>query len=160
MRRRLIVHEKRFPLFYTTYFIEGRVFFRIFTFYIVFDLCLNWLFSTRVCDDRKYVCGRRLYSCINTRKFKRLVRVIITSLPEIKKCHGRGASFATHLRTMKVYNTQPVSFTIKVFSLIFFFGLLKCSLVLHNQPCAYAMHSLKHVFLYDRTFIYRESEDY
>ena len=36
-----------------------------------------------------------------------------------KKRHGHGASFATHLRTMKVYNTQPVSFTIKVFLLVF-----------------------------------------
>ena len=32
----------------------------------------NWLFSTRVSDDRKYVCSRRLYACINTRKFKGL----------------------------------------------------------------------------------------
>ena len=31
----------------------------------------NW-FSTCVSDDRKYVCGRRLYACINTRKFKGL----------------------------------------------------------------------------------------
>ena len=29
-------------------------------------LFLNW-FSTLVSDDRKYVCGRRLYACINTR---------------------------------------------------------------------------------------------
>ena len=43
---------------FTTYF-DGRVFFRIFTFYILFDD------STRVSDDRKYVCGRRLYACIN-----------------------------------------------------------------------------------------------
>ena len=35
-----------------------------FTFHILFDdLFLNW-FSTHVSDDRKYVCGRRLYACI------------------------------------------------------------------------------------------------
>ena len=36
-------------------------------------------------EDRKYVCGRRLYACINTRKFKGLDSREITSLPEIKK---------------------------------------------------------------------------
>ena len=40
---------------------------------------------TRVSDDRKYVCGRRLYACINTRKFKGLDSREITPLPEIKK---------------------------------------------------------------------------
>ena len=39
MRRRLILYETGFPLqtFFTSYFIDGRVFLRIFTFYIVFD---------------------------------------------------------------------------------------------------------------------------
>ena len=39
MKRRLILHEKLFPRykFFTSYLIDGRVFFRIFTFYIVFD---------------------------------------------------------------------------------------------------------------------------
>ena len=60
--------------FLTSYFID------VDTFY----LFLNW-FSTRVSDDRKYVCGRRLYACINTRKFKGLDSREITSLPEIKK---------------------------------------------------------------------------
>ena len=60
--------------FFTSYFID------VDTFY----LFLNW-FSTRVSDDRKYVCGRRLYACINTRKFKGLDSREITSLPEIKK---------------------------------------------------------------------------
>ena len=46
-------------MFFTSYFID------VDTFY----LFLNW-FSTRVSDDRKYVCGRRLYACINTRTFK------------------------------------------------------------------------------------------
>ena len=64
-----------------------RVFFRMFTFY----LFLNWL-STRVSEDQKYVCGRRLYARINTKKFKGLDSWEITSLPEIKKviymaCH-------------------------------------------------------------------------
>ena len=42
-------------------------YFWIFTFY----LFLNWL-STTVTDDRKYVCGRRLYACVNARTFKGL----------------------------------------------------------------------------------------
>ena len=61
---------------------------KVFTSYFIdvdtFYLFLNW-FSTRVSDDRKYVCGRRLYACINTRKFKGLDSRQITSLPEIKK---------------------------------------------------------------------------
>ena len=68
-----MLRETGFTLFFTSYFIDGRVFFRIFTFYIVFDdLFVNWLFSTRVSDDQKYVCSRRLYASINTRKFKDL----------------------------------------------------------------------------------------
>ena len=55
-------------------FYRRRVFFRIFT----FCLFLNW-FNTRVSDDRKDVCGRRLYACINTRKFKGLDSREITS---------------------------------------------------------------------------------
>ena len=49
MWRRLILHETGFPRvkFFTSYFIDGRVFFRIFAFYMVFD---------------------DLYACINTRK--------------------------------------------------------------------------------------------
>ena len=48
-----------------------------------FYLLLN-CFSTPVSDDQKYVCGRRLYACINTRKFRGLDSIEITSLPEIK----------------------------------------------------------------------------
>ena len=49
MWRRLILHETGFPSvkFFTFSFIDGRIFFRIFAFYIVFD---------------------DLYACINTRK--------------------------------------------------------------------------------------------
>ena len=74
--RRLILHETGFTgqRFFTSYFIEGDTFY----------LFLNWL-STRVSDDRKYVCGRRLYACINTRKFQGLDSRQFTSLPGIKK---------------------------------------------------------------------------
>ena len=61
-------------MFSTSYFID------IDTFY----LFLNW-FSTNVSDDWKYVCGRRLYACINTEKFKGLDSREITSLPDIEK---------------------------------------------------------------------------
>ena len=71
MRRRLIIHETGFTResFFTP-------FFWIFNFY----LFLNW-FSTRFSDDFKYLCGRRLYVCINTRKFKGLDSREITLLP-------------------------------------------------------------------------------
>ena len=76
IRRRLTLHETAFTRwrFFTSYFID------VDTFY----LFLNWV-STRVSDDRKYVCGRRLYACIDTRKFKGLDSRQITSLPVIKK---------------------------------------------------------------------------
>ena len=76
MRRRSTLHETAFTRwrFFTSYFID------VDTFY----LFLNWV-STRVSDDRKYVCGRRLYACINTQKFKGFDSRQITSLPEIKK---------------------------------------------------------------------------
>ena len=82
MRRRLILHETGFIRWrvFTSFFYWRGVFFRISTFY----LFLNW-FSTRVSDDRKYVCGRRLYVCINSQKFRGLDSRKITSLPEIKK---------------------------------------------------------------------------
>ena len=48
-------------------------------------LLISEFYSTRVSDDRKYVCGRRLYARINTRKFKGLDSREITSLLEIKK---------------------------------------------------------------------------
>ena len=67
--------------FFTSYFID------VDTFY----LFLNW-FSMLVTDDRKYVCCRRLYACINTRKFKGLDSGEITSLPG-KKSDLRGTSF-------------------------------------------------------------------
>ena len=46
----------------------------------IYFFFLNWL-STRVSDDRKYVCGRRLYVCINTWKFRGLNSREIMSLP-------------------------------------------------------------------------------
>ena len=126
MRRRLILHETGFTRwrFLTSYFIDVDSFY----------LFLNW-FSTLVSDDRKYVCGRRLYACINTRKFKGLDSREITSLPEIKKViymarhfnHRRkqtACSSQDHLHSMKVYNTrlsqfcqlrQLISKTVKIF---------------------------------------------
>ena len=46
---------------FTSYFID------VYTFYLFLKR-----FSTRVSDDQKYLCGRRLYACIYTRKFKGL----------------------------------------------------------------------------------------
>ena len=69
--------------FFTSYFIDVDV--------DTFYLFLNW-FSMLVSDDRKYVCCRRLYACINTRKCKGLDSGEITSLPG-KKSYLRGTSF-------------------------------------------------------------------
>ena len=75
---------------FTSYFIAGWEFFRIFTFYMVFDdLFLNW-FSMHVSNNRKYVCGRRLYACINRQKFKCLDLREITSLRKVKKHYLHG----------------------------------------------------------------------
>ena len=76
MRRRLILHETAFTRwrFFTSYFIYVDAFY----------LFLNW-FSTRVSDDRKYVCGRGQNERTNTRKFKGLDSREISSLPAIKK---------------------------------------------------------------------------
>ena len=56
----------------------------------------GYWFSTRVSDNRKFVCGRRLYACINTRKFKGLDSREIKSLPGIKKVIYMGRHFNHH----------------------------------------------------------------
>ena len=48
---------------------------KVFYFYVIdcetFYLFLNW-FSSCVSDAQKYVCGRKLYACVYTRRFKDL----------------------------------------------------------------------------------------
>ena len=83
MTRRLILYTKQnFTAkgFFTFCFMD------VDTFY----LFLNW-FSTRVSDNRKYVCGRKLYACINTRKLKGLDSSSLRScpLPIIPLCLSR-----------------------------------------------------------------------
>ena len=115
MMRRLILHETAFTCwrFFTSFFIE------VDTVYLL----LNW-FRTCISDDRKYmhICGRRVYSCMDTWKFKGLNSRESTSLPEIKKRwftwhiisiiakNKPHAHHKTHLPTMKVYNTRPLQF--------------------------------------------------
>ena len=48
-------------------------------------LFVSELISTLVSDDQKYLCGSRLYACMNTRKFKGLDSRETTSLPDIQK---------------------------------------------------------------------------
>ena len=55
--------------FFTSYFID------VDTFYLFLNC-----FSTSVSVDQKYVCGRRLYACINKRKLKGLDSREITSI--------------------------------------------------------------------------------
>ena len=125
MRRRLILQETWTDLlakrFFISYFIE------VYTFYFF----LNW-FSTRVSDDQKYVCGRRLYVCINTRKFKGLDSRKITSLPEIKKVIYMARHFQSSPKINRMLITRTISiqwkfttpdhrsFAIK-FGILFFF---------------------------------------
>ena len=79
--------------------------FRIFTFY----LFLNW-FSTYISDNRKYVCGRMLYACINPWKFKGLDSREITSLPEIKKVILHGTSFQSSPKITLMLITNPFAY--------------------------------------------------
>ena len=94
IRRRLILHETGFTRwrFLNSFFIyvEYSSGYRLF---ICFWIDLVGVFSTRVSDDRKYVCGRRLYACINSRKFTGLDSREITSLPEMKKVIYIGRHF-------------------------------------------------------------------
>ena len=74
MRRWLILQEtKQIYSLNVFYFLSTPILFTCF-----------WI-DFFVSNDRKYVCGRRLYACINTRKFKGLDSREITSLPDIKK---------------------------------------------------------------------------
>ena len=72
-----------------------------------FYLFLNW-FRTRVSDDQKYLCGSRLYACINTRKFKGLDSREITSLPDIKKNDLHGTSFQSSPKIDRILNTRLI----------------------------------------------------
>ena len=102
MRRRLILHKTEFTgLRFFIYFLleQCRVFFRIFTFY----LFLNW-FSMHVSDNPKYVCGRRLYACINTWKFKGLDYIIARH----QKSDLHGTSFQSSPKINCVLITRPI----------------------------------------------------
>ena len=102
MRRRLILHKTEFTgLRFFIYFLleQCRVFFRIFTFY----LFLNW-FSMHVSDNPKYVCGRRLYACINRWKFKGLDYIIARH----QKSDLHGTSFQSSPKINCVLITRPI----------------------------------------------------
>ena len=104
MRRRLILHKTEFTgLRFFIYFLleQCRVFFRIFTFY----LFLNW-FSMHFSDNPKYVCGRRLYACINTRKFKGLDYIIARH----QKSDLHGTSFQSSPKINCVLITRPITY--------------------------------------------------
>ena len=107
------------------------MFFRILTFY----LFLNW-FSTSISDNRKYVCGRMLYACINPWKFKGLdSREFLHHCQRSKSDYtwhvisiiaknNPHAHHKTHLHTKKIYNTWPLQFCQLWF--LFFFRPLSC----------------------------------
>ena len=90
------------------YSTRNRIYFlQVFTSYFIdvdtFFLFLNW-FSTRVSDYRKYVCGCRLYACINTRKYKGLDSREFTSLPEVKI----GIYMARHFNHRRKYTACSI----------------------------------------------------
>ena len=134
--------EMRWLILHETGFTRKRVFTSYLNEVDTVYLFLNWL-NTRVSDDRKYVCGRRLYACINTRKFKGLDSREITSLPENKKWftwhvisiiaeNKPHAHHKTHLHTMKVYNTRPSQFWWLRFLLFFVHAVVfTCSKVIN-----------------------------
>ena len=63
-----------------------------------------------VSNNWKYVCGRRLYACINRQKFKCLDLREITSLRKVKKHYLHGKSFKSswkiNLHIKKHYLTK------------------------------------------------------
>ena len=103
---------------------------RFFTsFFIIVDtfyLFRNW-FSTRISDDRKHVCGSRLYACVNTRNFMGLDFRETISLPEIKEVIYMVRSF-NHRRKLSACSSQePYAYneslqhpTMAVFFILFF----------------------------------------
>ena len=102
MRRRLILYKTGFTgLRFVIYVLleQCRVFFRIFTFYLFLNS-----FSTHVSDNPKYVCGRRLYVCINTRKFKGLDYIIARH----QKSDLHRTSFQSSLKINCVLITRPI----------------------------------------------------
>ena len=160
MRRRLFLHEtKRVYSLNVFYFILYRRslctaaphlkkigFFwgegRLYTGYIdvdTFYLFLNW-FSTSVSDDRKYVCGRRLYS---TRVYSKYTKIQGPRfqrnyiIARDKKVIKNGTSFQSSPKINRMLITSAYSeslqhpniavLLIKILLLIFFLTTQKCS---------------------------------
>ena len=84
---------------------------KVFTSYFIdfdaFYLFLNW-FSTCANDDQKYLCGRRLYACISTRKFIGLdSRDIIYIIARYQKSDLHGTSFQSPPKINCMLITRP-----------------------------------------------------
>ena len=122
-------------MFFTSYFID------VDTFY----LFLNW-FSTRVSDDRKYVCGRRLYStCVYSKYTKiqgpRFQRNYI--IARDKKVIKNGTSFQSSPKINRMFITSAYSeslqhtniavLLIKILRIFFFWLLRSVHLFESNQ---------------------------
>ena len=133
MRRRLILQETGLSRwrFFISYFIGDDTFY----------LFLNW-FSKRVSDDWKYVCGRRLYTCIYTRKFKGLNSRAITSLLEIKKKSDlQGTSFQSSPKINRMLITRPI--------------FIQWKFKTHN-PSQFCL--LRFLFFFDHSVVFTSSE--
>ena len=69
-------------------------------------LFLKW-FSTRVSDDQKYMCGRRLYACINTRTFKGLdAREVIIARDQKRDLHGTSFQSSPKINRIDITKTH------------------------------------------------------
>ena len=136
MRRQLFLHKTRFP----SYFIDCLVFFRIYTFYIMFNnLFLNWL-STKTQKLRALI-WEKLHHCREQKCDEH--GASFQSLPIENKLHAQDN---THLYTMKVYYTQPVSLTIEDSSFFSTTEVFACCKVINDRICG-PTHSRKDLHL-------------
>ena len=126
--------------FFTSYFIDGLVFFRIYTLYVLLNnLFLNWL-STKTQKLRALI-WEKLHHCHRAKCDEH--GASFQSLPIEKKLHAQDN---THLYTMKVYNTQPVSLTIEDSSFCSTTEVFACSKVINDRICG-PTHSRKTLHL-------------
>ena len=165
MRRRLILPKTGFPRqkFFTSYFIDGRLVFRIFTFYIVFDDLLLTGLSTRVWKHEN--------------QGPRFERNYIIAKEQIRDEYGASYQSSPKIHrmliarlTMKVYPTRPVCLSIEVIVIklnffstpevftcskvinAFCINLSKALLTKHEWHCGKCLYVLSHVVIFIPSF--------
>ena len=125
-------------MFFTSYFIDVNTFY----------LLLNW-FSMRVSDDQKYLCGSKLYACINTWKFKGLNTREITSLSDIQKSDLHGTSIQSLPKINRMLITRHICIQWQAVMMYMVVGEnIKREMVLSPNDEEVANSSKKHTQLY------------